>query len=58
MDNEEKLQITKKQALELLKSFSAIEGYLFSIRNRSDLFDAFASPSVEVLTKIILGEKQ
>lgn len=58
MDNEEKLQITKEQALSLLKSFSAIEGYLFSIRDRSDLFDAFASPSVEVLTKIILGDKQ
>ena len=51
------MEITREKAIQLLKSFSAMEGFLFSIRGSSELFEAYITPSIDMLTEIILEKE-
>lgn len=48
------IELTKEDALDILKALSMIEGYLFSVQNASPIIDIVEYP-VELLSKKLQG---
>ena len=48
--------MTNKEVIELLKNLSALEGFLFSVENSSDIREIYIAPSIDILTKSLSKE--